>query len=123
MLKPAAVVATILDQLKGGETGATVRPSGELVTSGVVVAIEDSPELRIAGPDRPRMVAEWLESSADLLQADSTRCVGAWLDSAGRLCLDVVEVVDTLERALELGRARQEEAVFCLDTGTEYPCS
>lgn len=122
-----AVVDALFAMIRAGEPGATIARDGGPVVSGVVVAVQGSPELRICAlgtRDRFSLpyAASWvrLPSVARALELDPARCIGAWLDDDNRLCLDVVEIVPTVARALVLATERGEDAVYSLDTGATH---
>lgn len=80
-------------------------------TEGFIVAIHQG-ELRLRGMMNPDIVRAWLETVARPLLSLTTSHIGIWTDKAtDETYLDVVQVVDSFESAMELA-ARNEQVAF-----------
>lgn len=71
------------------------------------------------------VVKEYVLKHAELLAQDGA-CLGMWKSDNGQFCLDVTDLWDkeeyTLEGALEIGRLRDQQAIFDLESMTEVVC-
>lgn len=71
------------------------------------------------------VVKEYVLQHAELLAQDGA-CLGMWKSDNGQFCLDVTDLWDkeeyTLEGALEIGRLRDQQAIFDLESMTEVVC-
>jgi hypothetical protein len=71
------------------------------------------------------VVKDYILQHAELLAQDGA-CLGMWKSDNGQFYLDVTDLWDkeeyTLEGALEIGRLRDQQAIFDLETMTEFTC-
>lgn len=71
------------------------------------------------------VVKDYVLKHAELLAQDGA-CLGMWKSDNGQFCLDVTDLWDkeeyTLEGALEIGRLRDQQAIFDLESMTEVVC-
>lgn len=98
----------IAEQLLDQDT--TVSVSGTVPTSGYCVADHGISAAALT-----------IDEAIAFVESDTAApFFGSWHDSdTGRIYLDVVDVVDSLEIAIAIGTARHEIAIFDLGTMTE----
>ena len=103
--------------LKNG--GLTIKPfTGEKPDSGYMVALEGF-ELKVPVAEFfTGVVADYIGEHAKALMDNSSLCLGTWVNE-GTVYLDLSENVPNREKALELGRERNQLAVFNLETFEE----
>lgn len=117
------IAAALTGPLMHGEQGATVSVvRGVAVpTVGYVVALKGHGIVVPTGRLDGDTVTAWVARVRTVASLPG-RYVGVWDDGAGRVYLDVVEIISARADALARGRERGEIAIFDLATGDEIRC-
>ena len=105
------------DTLANG--GLTIKPfQNEKPETGYMVALEGY-ELQVPVSEFfTGVVADYLGEHAQKLMDNPSLCLGTWVNE-GTVYLDLSENIASRERALELGRERNQLAIFNLETFEE----
>ena len=109
--------SVVEDTLANG--GLTIKPfTGEKPSGGYMVALEGF-ELKVPLSEFfTGVVADYIGEHAQKLMSNPALCLGTWVHE-GSVYLDLSENVGSLDKALELGRERNQLAVFNLETFEE----
>lgn len=109
--------SVVEDTLANG--GLTVKPfTGEKPSGGYMVALEGY-ELQVPLTEFfTGIVADYIGEHAQKLMANPALCLGTWINE-GIVYLDLSENVPNREKALELGKERNQLAIFNLETFEE----
>lgn len=110
------VAETIADEhnKKGGST--INQRTGRVVTEGFPVGIGEE-EVFNTNEVTPEIIQKFTQDHNEAL-SQPNRQIGTWYDEGeGKTYLDVVEIAETEERAIELGKEHNELAVYNLATG------
>ena len=109
--------SVVEDTLANG--GLTIKPfTGEKPSGGYMVALQGY-ELQVPLSEFfTGVVADYIGEHAQKLMDNPSLCVGTWVNE-GSVYLDLSENVPSLDKALELGRERNQLAVFNLSTFEE----
>lgn len=87
--------------------------NGEMQTKGFAVACAETQNS--FGDEGLARVLSFVES-----KKNNSTCVGGWLDkNTGLYYFDAVIICESLDEALEIGKANNQIAIFDLDTFTE----
>lgn len=93
---------------------------------GYVVSMTDETAVKVSGAvlDDKKAFVETLKRYRDKVGSELSdydeSFFGAWVDDAGDLHLDPVEIHDNFEAAMGLGILRKQEAIFDLEKNREY---
>ncbi len=109
--------SVVEDTLKDG--GLTIKPfTGEKPASGYMVALQGY-ELQVPVSEFfTGIVADYIGEHAQKLMDNPSLCIGTWVNE-GIVYLDLSENVGSRDKALELGRERNQLAIFNLETFEE----
>ena len=105
------------DTLANG--GLTIKPfTGEKPASGYMVALQGY-ELQVPVSEFfTGVVADYIGEHAQKLMSNPVLCLGTWVNE-GTVYLDLSENIASREKALELGKERNQLAIFNLETFEE----
>lgn len=105
------------DTLKDG--GLTIKPfTGEKPASGYMVALPGY-ELQVPVTEFfTGIVADYIGEHAQKLMDNPSLCLGTWVNE-GTVYLDLSENIASRDKALELGKEREQLAIFNLETFEE----
>lgn len=100
------------DTLKDG--GLTIKPfTGEKPSGGYMVALQGY-ELQVPMSEFfTGIVADYIGQHAQKLMDNPSLCLGTWVNE-GTVYLDLSENIQSREKALELGKERNQLAIFSL---------
>ena len=109
--------SVVEDTLANG--GLTIKPfTGEKPQTGYMVALQGH-ELKVPVTEFfTGLVADYIGEHAQKLMDNPRLCLGTWVNE-GAVYLDLSENVGSREKALELGRERNQIAIFNLETFEE----
>ena len=109
--------SVVEDTLKDG--GLTIKPfTGEKPSGGYMVALQGY-ELQVPVAEFfTGVVADYLGEHAQKLMNNPALCLGTWVNE-GTVYLDLSENIPNREQALELGKERNQLAIFNLETFEE----
>lgn len=109
--------SVVEDTLANG--GLTIKPfQNEKPETGYMVALEGY-ELQVPVTEFfTGVVADYIGQHAQKLMANPSLCLGTWVNE-GIVYLDLSENISSKEQALELGKERNQLAIFNLETFEE----
>ena len=109
--------SVVEDTLANG--GLTIKPfQNEKPETGYMVALEGF-ELKVPVSEFfTGVVADYIGEHAQKLMSNSALCLGTWVNE-GIVYLDLSENIASRDKALELGRERNQLAIFNLETFEE----
>ncbi len=109
--------SVVEDTLKDG--GLTIKPfTGEKPASGYMVALQGY-ELQVPVEQFfTGIVADYIGQHAQKLMDNPALCLGTWVNE-GTVYLDLSENIASRDKALELGKERNQLAIFNLETFEE----
>jgi hypothetical protein len=95
---------------------------GQFASKGYAVSCHKGLEQKTPAVDiRSTIAAYVVENFAILAQVDNV--LGAWLDESNTLWLDISTVVESLDEALQIGRANNQVAIYDFQTKEVIPCN
>ena len=109
--------SVVEDTLANG--GLTIKPfTGEKPSGGYMVALQGY-ELQVPVSEFfTGLVADYIGEHAQKLMDNPSLCLGTWINE-GSAYLDLSENIQSRDKALELGRERNQIAIFNLETFEE----
>lgn len=100
----------VFNTVKANPSGFSVKPTtGEMPTKGYMVSIPG--HTQIVDHATPELVAQYASAHADALKEPGAH-IGGWTDETGKTYLDVSHNVMNRARAVKLGVAHNQKAIW-----------